>query len=236
VKIGIFTDLHLDAVTGGLPRFDDIRDAVTDVVEQCIAQKVDVAVCCGDVCNPDAGSVVVRAIHCMQLVAKTLHDARIPFFCIAGNHDVIEDGRGRSVVTPLSVIDGCTVIEGIPKLYTVGNVDLMFLPYAPRAMRYDPDAEVRRKFPDGKVARETVAFGHMNIDGARIGSEVRHFARGADMQYPVAALKEVGVRIMVNGHLHTRQVVNDVVCPGSLERLRFDEKDNTPGWMMVEVS
>ncbi len=236
MKIGVFSDLHLDAVTGGMPRFDDVRDGLIEVVEKCGQRRVDAAVFCGDLCNPDAGSVVIQAVHCAQLAALSLVQLGIPSFWLAGNHDVIEDGRGHSTITPISVVDRdrVKVIEGAPQVFTVKGVDLLFLPYPPRVLRYDPAAEVDRLYPS-KPTRPIVSFAHLQIDGAQLGSETRDFARGADVQHPTDALKRLGVSVMVSGHYHKRQVINGVMCVGTLERLRFDEADNRAGWMVVEI-
>jgi len=226
----------MDAVTAGVPRFGDVRDGLADVVQQCCERQLDAAVFCGDLCNPDAGSIVFRVLHAALLAAKQLSQAGIPSFWVAGNHDRVEDGTGRTTLSPLAIVGELVRVVEQPERHRVKEVDLLFLPYPSRVARYEPAAAVERLFPGMKTNRPTVAFGHLQLDGVQLGSETRDFARGADMQWPVAELKRLGVRAVVGGHYHHRQTVDGVMFVGSLERLRFDEADNSPGWMLLEVT
>jgi DNA repair exonuclease SbcCD nuclease subunit len=235
MKFCAFTDLHMDAVTCGVPRFADIREGLVEVVEQAVAQKVDAAFFLGDLCDPDAGSIVIRAVHAVQLVAKELSRAGIPSVWIAGNHDVVEDGTGRTTLTPISIVDGAHVVEGTPQRMRISCVDFALFPYPSRANRYDSEREVERMYPGYTCDAPVVALGHLQLDGARFGSETTDFARGTDVPWPVAGLMKLGVKLIACGHYHLRQTVGPVMMIGSLDRLRFDEEKHSPGWVVVEV-
>jgi DNA repair exonuclease SbcCD nuclease subunit len=237
MKIGIFSDLHMDAVTAGVSRFVDVRDGLTDVVQQCIEREVDAAIFCGDLCNPDSGSIVIRVVHAVLLAARQLSQANIPNFWVAGNHDRVEDGTGRTMLSPIAAMGSLSRVVEQPECHLVKGVELMFFPYPSRVARYDPAHEAERMFAElGKTKHSVMAFGHLQLDGAQLGSETRDFARGADVQWPVATLKKLGAKAIVGGHYHKRQTVDGVMCVGSLDRLRFDEADNSPGWMLLEVA
>jgi DNA repair exonuclease SbcCD nuclease subunit len=238
MRILVTGDFHVDATTAGVARFDDVRLAADEVVEKAINESVDLFVFVGDLCNPDAGSVVLRAVELAQRVAGNLARGGIDSVWIAGNHDVVDDGLGRSTLTPLSTMrcDGVLVSEVAPRLFRAGDVDLLTLPYPPRAMRYDPEQAVADLIARrGDTKCPLIAVGHLQIEGAQLGSESIDMARGADVAYPHALLARAGARLMFNGHYHRRQTASGIICPGSLERLRFDEEQNRPGWIVADV-
>jgi DNA repair exonuclease SbcCD nuclease subunit len=244
MKLLVFSDLHMDAVTAGLQRFEDIRNALLEVVNKAISSEFDCVVFAGDLCNPDSGSIVIRALHAAMLAARALGEANIPSIWIAGNHDVVDDGTGRTTLSPISAVcsmgGSCPmsmvqVVERAPRVIVVKGVDILCLPYPSRVSRYEPDAEVEKLYPGFVSERPVIAIGHLDITGALLGSEMTDFARGSSVQWPVTALSRLGVRMSIGGHYHRVQMVNSVVMVGSLERLRFDECDNRPGWLEVEV-
>lgn len=234
MRLVAWGDAHVDASTAGLQRFADVQGAMRDVAAYACnpENRIDACLFLGDLCNPDSGSVVLRAIHAALEMQLMLERAGVAGIWLAGNHDVIDDGTGRSTITPLR-ITRATVAECAPSIANVKGVDILLLPYPPRAMRYDPAAYVEKMLIHG--AKKCMAAGHLQVNGAQLGSETRDMGRGADVQYPAEQLRERGVNLMLNGHYHCRQEVRGVVMPGSLERLRFDEQGNRCGFLVCEV-
>jgi len=234
MRIVVSGDWHLDTITAGVPRFTDIERAVNELSEYIIQNRANAFVFLGDLANPDSGSITIRAITVALRFAHKLAACGIPSIWIAGNHDVVDDSESRSTLTPLSIL--AHVIEPLPVLLPLSpTVDGLFLPFPPRTAKYDPEERTRKLCAGRDKAKKLVAFGHLSIVGAQMGSESFDMARGGDVLYPFAALDEDGVSMRFNGHYHHRQETSGVIMPGTLERLRFDEENNRPGWLTIEV-
>jgi DNA repair exonuclease SbcCD nuclease subunit len=177
-------------------------------------------------------------------IARFLGQNGIPNFWISGNHDVLEDGTGNTTLTPLAEakLDKTVVFEE-PGALTVpnrGGVEGGFLfcalPFVARSRAYDPHAVVKG-FGERSRGTDTfhVVLGHLQVEGALLGSETLDMPRGRDVRFPVEAVKLLPRRFCLNGHYHKRQQVGEVFMPGSLERLSFGEEQNQPGCAIVEV-
>ena len=250
MKILVTADWHLDASTGGMRRLDDVKRAVVESVDYSIRNGVGVYLFLGDLMDPDCGS---RAFACLEVAiraALALASNGIESHWIAGNHDVIEDGSGRTTLTPMLPLEEYNRFKSriyvhessrIVTMMSGSSTDratLLTLPYAPLARSYDPTAMVA--FIE-ESKRETclplVIAGHMTeMPGIVPGSETKDMARGRGMAFPFDACEKLKQKhLMLNGHFHDRQTFKDVHIPGSLERLTFGEERNEPGWLVCEV-
>jgi DNA repair exonuclease SbcCD nuclease subunit len=248
MKLFISSDWHGDASTSGVDRFDEIRDAAFDVAHAAIDEKKaghEVAfVFSGDLCDPDT-TRSFRAIGLAIGVALYLSRNGIRSLWIAGNHDVIENERGSTVLEPLQAVASSTemikVVADVPCIWRVGKTNVVALPYVARANTYDPSIVIRDECwglseTDGFAI--PIIIGHLTVPSAERGSESDDFARGRDMIFPVAECRRRwGDRcILVNGHYHRKQITKDGVhIPGSLARLRHDEEHHEPGYLVIEV-
>jgi DNA repair exonuclease SbcCD nuclease subunit len=241
MRFYIASDWHADASTNGLDRFDEIHSAAFTVADAAIeSQKagIDSAfIFAGDLCDPDT----TRSFHAIGLaiqIALDLAKHRVPSLWIAGNHDVIENDRGSTVLEPLQMVadyvaDLITVAD-IPIRWRCGDRMVFALPYAARSRAYDP-IEI---MSNARLASIDLIVGHLTVPSAERGSESDDFARGRDMIFPVAECRRRwGDRcILVNGHYHRKQITKDGVhIPGSLARLRHDEEQHEPGYLVIEV-
>lgn len=248
MKILLTSDWHPDFSTAGFPRFDDVVRSVEKTVEVAIAERVDLYLFCGDLCDPDLG----KAHTCAALsiaTASRLIDHGIRSRWLTGNHDVLEDGTGTSTLEPLDAFGRAVGREWVracsapaieyPDRMTDGLV-IVTLPYVARSNAYDPEAfidgcadELRRANYGGRV----LVPGHLMLEGISPGSETNDMARGRDVYYPIDRIQAAwGDRaIMVNGHYHERVVHRGVQVVGSLERITFGEEHSSPGYMLLEV-
>lgn len=230
MKALITSDWHLDAVTAGVERFDDLRAAVDAIGRAAEAENADALIFLGDLCDPASN----RAHRAVEYACEFASGLKLPSFWLAGNHDVIEDGHGTTVLGPIDST-GATVIDK-PGTCMVGNEQVVFLPFTPRSHAYEPEAfieNLKASYPSGKPA---AVMGHLNIAGITPGSETHDMPRGREVTYPRDAIQEAwpGVQ-MFNGHYHERQTFNGIHIPGALERLTFGEEANRPGYLRWEV-
>lgn len=245
LKIVVFTDLHLDEHTAGVPRFDDVAGAVRQVVQHAVAWRADLVLCLGDALNPDRGSAVFRCMRVLFEAATTLTRERIRNYWIRGNHDVIEDGSDESVLTPLralerdyftKVFDAPALVDVLREGKTAARV--LALPYPSAAAPYDPDAWVRENVISREQIFPLIVAGHLQFTGITPGEESEDMGRGRDVPFPLDALAEVEapVKLFVNGHYHRGQVHRGVIIPGSMVRLRFGPQEAVePRFLKFEI-
>lgn len=228
LRLLIVSDLHLDAVTYGVERFEEVRDGLQQAVTAAIRAEVDRFACLGDVTDPGTNRAP-RAIAAVVEAAQQLSKAGIASWWLTGNHDVVEDGSGAHTLLPLreARLNGATVIDEPCMVHP----QVLALPYVPLARSYDPEAFVR-----GCSGQPDLVIGHLNIASATPGSESGELARGRAMVWPTAAIRErwPGV-LMLGGHYHRAGVYEGVHVVGSAARFSVDESDHVPAWLMVEV-
>lgn len=236
MRLLLYSDAHLDAVTAGMRRIDDVDAAFSRVANVAREREVDAAVFLGDLADPDCGSILVRVLDSALQLAKSLENDDITSIWLAGNHDVIQDGSGATTLRPLRAV--ASKVAERPATIYFDEVKMILLPYPSRAAAYDPELYVRdNAAPVPGFAEKTIVLAHAtSLRGARQGSESGDLARGGDFPFPVDECKRQGAAFMGNGHFHHGQVTPDGVhVPGSLVRLRFDEESNSPGILVVDV-
>lgn len=235
--IALFTgDFHLDHVTGGLERFDEIEAAAEQTIDVAIREKVGAYFFLGDLTDPDVDEALAhRAIACAVRLAARLAQAGIARYFVTGNHDIMEDGRCSHTLMAVRAA-GHEVIDR-PTTTTLGDLVICFLPYTSLTRRYDPAEHVRSaRFAQGK---RLLVAGHMTeIDGVGLGSETHEMPRGRAMRFPIEAVAEGAAGrpvTCVNGHFHERHLSGPVLTPGTLARLTHGEEGNAPGFLVVDV-
>ena len=244
-------DWHADARTIGRARFGDVDRAVRQMVEAAIEQSVDMFCFLGDLCDPDAGSVVFRCAELAISAALTLQRADVVSVWVAGNHDVIEDGSGDTTLTPLRPI--AVASKGIVRVFEqpgtfvlreggdVGLLGVMALPFTATSHAYRPSA-----FVDGYAkemqSRSWVVLGHLAVAGVVPGEETTDMPRGREVVLPRECFPQQNMQNVhvFNGHYHAQQVhdapgVRPVHIPGAPVRLTFADGDRVPSFLIVEV-
>lgn len=238
MKIVVTSDWHLDALTDGVPRWEEVEAAVDYSVDVAIQQRAGLYIFGGDLCDPD-GWNSTRAIAKAISVALKLDNAGIPSIWVAGNHDVVEDGLGTTVLTPLVSAEVAYHVFEQPGeiIFTGGKQDLHIvgLPFTPSSHAYDPVTTVR-DMSKPRAGEQTIVLGHLNLEGISAGSETTEMARGRDVFWPIDALKKKWPQaVLVGGHYHHAQQFKGVHIVGSLARLRHDEEEHSPSLLILEV-
>lgn len=235
----VCSDLHLDATTAGFPRFADIERNVQRAVNRAKELRA-TFIFLGDLCDPDS----VSAHRCVERAARwaqELSDEGLRSVWVAGNHDVVEDGSGATTLSPLRGAFGderlVTVVES-PKSIDLGEVRLACLPYPSRARAYDPHEALVEMV--GDYDGPLLVAAHLQVDGAEMASETYDMPRGRDVAFPwlYASDEARPNTLLMNGHYHRPQEIErlgtTLLIPGAPERLRFDEIDHEPSFLVVE--
>ncbi len=237
MKLLFTSDWHLDHTTDGHARFDEVSAAVDHSVKVATEEKVDLYIFAGDLSDPD-GFAVHRAQSKAMATAAQLKKNGIPSLWVAGNHDVVEDGYGTTVLSPLAASGLCHVFEA-PGVHTIADNVIIVLPFTPRSHAYEPAAFVRQmgaKLP-AKVRQSSrvLVVGHLGLAGINPGSETTEMPRGREVLWPLDELTKWFPRAtLVGGHYHKAQEYKGVNIVGSLARLTHGEEKHEPSMLLLE--
>lgn len=249
IKLLISSDWHPDRVTAGISRFDEVQAAVDVTVAQAVEHCVDAYLWLGDLCDP-GGMRSYRAIAMLMRAVIRLNSHGIDFVGITGNHDVIDDGSGSSVLTPLKeltlddvfIVDAPRMVELYTRsgeVQTLKTLKVLCLPFTPRSHSYDPEEVV------AQCEEADIVMGHLNIEGITPGSETTDMPRGREVFFPYKSVRnKFPNALLLNGHYHKGTVwkgkagrfKQGITIPGSLARLTFGEEHIMPRYLIVEAS
>ncbi len=251
MKILLTSDWHIDARTAGVPRINEFSDYIDDLIVAIVSNKVDYVFHLGDFFNP--GSMLVpfytsKVIEFVQKILDCYYEVSA-IVLIAGNHDVIEDSRGPTVLSPLKAIyhhsDQVHVFEQPEAYELVGHgstrLGLLALPYVARSA-YNPDKATQAFSEAAKFSHVPLAvIGHQTVPGAIVGSETRDMPRGRDVDLPTDAIAQLNPSLVAMGHYHKAQIVSshglEIIIPGSPQRLTFGERnDKNKGFTIVDIT
>lgn len=240
MKFVVSSDWHLDHVTMGVRRFDDVAEAVLETISAAEGMKADGYFFLGDLADPDKNLTVFRACEFAVRMALRLQSVGIPSFWLAGNHDVIDTNEGTTTLSPLRPLEVATKGTGGARIAVLEEPRVIVLPGWPRIVSlpftsvlnpYDPEEFVTR----AKGFTNDITIGHLTVPGVVPGEETTDMPRGRDVLFPIAAAKERSA-IMMNGHYHRQQTTPDGIhIPGSLARLTATDGDNKPGFLVIEM-
>ncbi len=262
MKILQTSDWHLDHKTHGVSRFDELHRAVDATVMTALEEEVDLYAFTGDLCDPDAGGdAVFECVEVAIWAASRLAGDGIPSVWISGNHDVIEDGRGRTTLAPL--VGYAANTRGLVKVYESGMSDvldlgsaqawgsrfceILALPYPSATKPYNMEEAFIRNHgvQSFKGAEPRIILSHLAVPGVIPGEEVGEMARGRDVMYPIERVlrgiadDDVTSAVMLQGHYHRQQSLNFggvyMHIPGSLAQLTFTEEHYKSGYLIIEV-
>lgn len=238
MKLVITGDWHLDRMTAGFDRFDDVSRGIDATIFAAIKQRADLYVFLGDLANPHSVRSHRAAAKAIESAIK-LRDSGIESLWIVGNHDVIEDGSCTSTLSALAAAG--FVVASKPMWMSIGtsNKCVVALPHPAACAAYDPAEQIGKLhesiYQRGSAEIVLVA-GHLSLPEATQGSESGEMARGRGYNWPVDEIKKHWPSAaIIGGHYHRGQSLSGVTFAGSLERLAFDEAENDPGFLMLEV-
>lgn len=244
MKAVVVSDIHLDHVTHGVPRFRELRAAVHRTVDVAIEEQAGLYIFAGDLCDPDSGSSVFRCVEVAIEAAWRLSQRGIPSIWVAGNHDVIEDGTNDTTLAPLRAMnpDMIYVFEE-PGVAKFGDPDkkgrevfIIALPFTATSNPYDVESFLVAAAETVSAPRaDVVIVSHLSVPGIEPGEETKEMPRGREVLLPVeAATKYAG--LVLQGHYHRQQRTKEGIwVVGSMARLTFCEEKNDPGYLVVRI-
>jgi len=244
VKIVVTSDAHTDWETSGAVRFGDVSDAMFRSVEVVREERADVYAFTGDLCNPDDAGDVLRAAELVLAVDRELAKLGVFRIWMPGNHDVFEDGSGRTTLSWMRSLDDedSILVAERPCVHKYLNVRFACFPFTVTSHPYDPVEHARRVASSTPADARTIVLGHLSIPGIQPGEEVKELARGRDVVLPLEEIAKIpGQVTVVNGHYHRAQTFEDkatgvlVHVPGSLVRLTHGEEEHKPSILVLEV-
>lgn len=241
MKILLTGDWHLDWITEGIRRYNDIECKIWEIVDYAKEIKVDYFVFLGDLCNPNT-SRSHRSIACAINVARSLEFDGIKSLWITGNHDVIEDGSGDHTLMALS--EAGFLVYDRPNSEIITSVDssqdmlVIALPYTSMVNDYDSAefmSSCANHYRDRSKRMPVLVIGHLHIEGMIPGSENIEMSRGRIVVWPIRMIMDLFPNaIVAGGHYHKGDPSGKILIPGSLARLTFGESDNELGIIVVE--
>lgn len=244
MKLLLVSDVHLDWVTRGRVRFDDLAKAFKAIVPVAIEQKVQRVFFLGDLCDPNRNLSPMRCVELAMSIAIELADHDIPSHWLAGNHDVIEDGSGTTTLTPFRALVASAYyrshifLHEEPSISQLGDGwSLLALPFTPLSHAYDPVEWVTHVLNE---SYPLIVISHLTIEGIVEGEETTEMPRGRSVVLPLKMLTQrQSWTLVFSGHYHQRRVTpeglrgKDVVIVGSLGSLTFSEEGHENGFLII---
>jgi len=267
VKILHFADLHLgvesygrlDPATGLSSRLLDFLNALDQVVDYALENRVDLVLFCGDAYRSREPTQTQQREFAKRI--NRLATGGIPIFLLIGNHD-LPNAIGRATST--EIFDTLAVknvyVSNRPQIHSIptnsGTVQIVSLPWLRRSalltreetknLTFDQINQRLQQTLTNVVAAKAqeldpglpaILAAHVWVSGAQVGSE-RSMTIGQEHALLLSNVAHPAFDYVALGHIHKHQVLSSnppVVYSGSLERLDFSEAEDDKGFYLIEI-
>jgi len=267
LKILHFADLHLgvetygrlDPATGLSSRLLDFLNALDQVVDFAVENRVDLVLFCGDAYRSREPTQTHQREFAKRI--NRLSTSGIPIFLLVGNHD-LPNAIGRATTT--EIFDTLAVknvhVSNRPDVYRIttnsGTVQIASLPWLRRGALLTREESKNLTFDQLNQRLEqalssviatsiskldpklpAILAAHVWVSGAQVGSE-RSMTIGQEHALLLSDIANPAFDYIALGHIHRHQVLNSdppVVYAGSLERLDFSDEKDDKGFYLVEI-
>jgi exonuclease SbcD len=269
MRILHFADLHLgvenynaglNPETGLSTRLHDFLNALDEVVEYALNNKVDLVLFCGDAYKSREPSQTHQREFARRI--WRLSSNSIAVLLLTGNHDLPNAiGRATTVEIFKTLSIPNVIVANTPGTYKVetrnGTVQIVALPWARRSALLSREStknlsseEVNEKLESTLtelLQQETAALdtkipailaAHVTLANAKYGSE-RSMIMGNDYRLLQSNVANSKFDYIALGHIHKKQVLGQnppVVYSGSLQRIDFSEEDDEKGFFIVDIT
>jgi exonuclease SbcD len=269
MKILHFADLHLgvenygriDPSTGLSTRLHDFLNALDQVVNYALENRVDLVLFCGDAYKSREPSQTQQREFAKRI--KRLSAGSIPVFLLVGNHDLPNTTGGATTPEIFDTLLGTgynVYVSNRPQIYRIstasGKVQIVSLPWLRRSALLAREEtknltvdQINQRLQQvlteviSDLAQQldpglpSILAAHVWVSGARIGSE-KSMTIGQEHALLPSNVAHPAFDYVALGHIHQHQVLNlspPVVYAGSLERLDFGEEEDDKGFYLVEI-
>jgi DNA repair exonuclease SbcCD nuclease subunit len=245
IRILFLADTHLGFDLPQRPRIDRRRRghdffANFDLaLQDALSERVDFVLHGGDLFF--RSRVPPSLVQRVFLSIKRVADSAVPVFLVPGNHE-----RSRIPYPMLALHPNIHVFDR-PRTFTAeaGGTRIAFagFPYCRHDVRTAFTDLLRQTGWSKQGADINLLCVHHCFEGATVGPHDYTFRYSND----VVRLAEVppSFAAVLTGHIHRHQVLTEdlkgrplgvpILYPGSIERTSFAEKDETKGYMMLEL-
>lgn len=270
VRVLHFADAHIDIANYGrhdpdtaLPvRVMDFLNALDQVVNTAIEEKVDLVIFAGDAYkdrNPQPTFQRAWGERMMRL-----SEAGIPTILLVGNHDVAPAaGRAHTLQEFNTLHVPC--IHVADRIGLLGPDDLdcpvqvIAVPWISRSQLMTREETAGKSLNEvlQQIEEKVTEFvqrlleeaadpdlpliltAHASVGGAKYGSE-RAVMLGHELVLSNSTIRDQRLDYVALGHIHKHQVVHEshppAVYPGSIERIDFGEVKEQKGFIIANVS
>jgi exonuclease SbcD len=267
MKIIHFADLHLGVESYGhvnpesglSSRLEDFLQALDQLVDCALAEKVDLVLFCGDAYKTREPSQTQQREFAKRI--KRLSEGNIPLFMVTGNHDS-PNALGRATAT--EIFDTLSVpnvyVASKPGVYRVptssGEIQIAALPWVRRSallaredtrnLDFSQINERLQKVLTGVIAQQaekidpglpSILAAHVWVLNAKLGTE-KSMSIGQEHMLLLGSVANPIFDYVALGHIHKAQSLNEippVVYSGSLERLDFGDEGDEKGFYLIEI-
>jgi exonuclease SbcD len=274
VRVLHFADAHIDMVNHGrhdpetgLPvRVQDFLQALDQIVETAVAEKVDLVLFAGDAYKDRNPQPTFQREWGRRIMR--LSQAGIPTLLLVGNHDVAPAmGRahtlhefGTLAVPHIHVADNISLWR--PQELRL-PVQVITVPWVPRSrvarlmeaeksvgltaeelferMEQVVGEMVAKRIEEADRALPLILTAHASVQGAKYGSE-RAVMLGHELVLSGGLVNDNRLDYVALGHIHKHQCLSapgmhpPIVYPGSIERIDFGEAREKKGFVLAEIS
>jgi len=267
LKIIHFADLHLgvetygrlDPATGLSSRLLDFLNALDQLVDYALDNRVDLVLFCGDAYKSREPTPTQQREFARRI--NRLAQGGIPVFLLTGNHD-LPNAFGRATAT--EIFDTLAIqkvyVSNHPDVHRIptnsGLLQIVSLPWLRRSALLSKEATKNLDFSQINERLQQVLTGivaaniqkldpalpailaaHVWVVGAKVGSEAS-MTIGQEHTLLLSNIAHPAFDYIALGHIHRPQVLQHsppVVYAGSLERLNFGEEADDKGFYVIDI-
>src|SRR5579871_2052995 len=256
---------RFDPETGLNTRLNDFKRSLLKAIDMALDAGIDLAVFAGDAYKTrdprqtdqrefadcirrltDAGVPVVLLVGNHDMPAIRGRANAVEIYRTLGVTNVNVLSRPETIVIPTR--RGPVRVAGMPYLikgYSVAREDFLGKTLdETRQMLEDKYADYLQQLADEALAAgddaPTILLGHFWANGAKLSHWQQSYLNLAEPQVPLSALTNPAFDYVALGHIHKQQDLNKngqphVVYSGSPDRIDFGERDETKGFVLVQL-
>jgi len=251
------SDFHLGLTTGEIDRTDEIVDILLYIAHYSKKIKADAVVLGGDIFhkNNPSEELIAKFI----LVMNAFAECECNIYVIVGNHDSVPNpnrlsclsfiGKLKKKYPKFHLISDIKCIEF--KVTDIGPVYFTFYPHITKSVleRYAPKNKLTtQQYIDNKTKKifkkvgngsYNYVFSHLNIKDVIPGSE-ENLLKKSEVYLPESlnmAQENFGILppIVIQGHIHKRQDIDNIHIVGSPLHVEFGEHDTEKFFLDIHI-